>query len=100
MATDLDEYHRAFGRHSLIPECCIESFIYDPMALVRSPGRDPDKKVRYVRCLTCIHDGFVKNIHNCTIKCIPFLKGIGCDTARMQRLGMLKTKLAKRRQKA
>lgn len=65
------EYTRRFGRHSNIPECCIEAFI--------NGNTYPDRFAKYGRCRTCINTGHRVKVHFCTTDCIPFLQSIGID---------------------
>lgn len=70
------DYHIAFGRHSLIPECCIRFFvdIWDPYSLWRqdTPLVQAVKasSARYVQCPTCLRDKCEPvKIRRCTIDC-------------------------------
>lgn len=75
------EYTRRFGRHSNIPDCCIEAFIEDRTYR--------DGFLDYARCERCIETGHKVKIHRCTTDCIPFLQSIGLDPMKFSFKGQI-----------
>ncbi|MBK26101.1 MAG: hypothetical protein CME70_19040 [Halobacteriovorax sp.] len=66
-------YHVKCGRHSGIPECCIDWFV-GPWSFIRTFGEewalywqmnDKDKGVEYIRCPKCIEESIVIGIKEC-----------------------------------
>jgi len=66
-------YHVECGRHSGIPECCINWFI-GPWSAIRTFSwawslywRENNKgvDVEYIRCLECIKDSVIVDIKEC-----------------------------------
>jgi hypothetical protein len=71
-----EEYHIAFGRHSLIPECCIRFFVeeWDARELWRNRSlwfvrMNRKDNVQYVRCPDCLVNGRRAKIHFCDGEC-------------------------------
>jgi len=62
------EYTRLYGRHSNIPDCCIEAFIAGKTVV--------DYSLDYGRCEACKAANRKAEIHFCTVECIPFLQSI------------------------
>jgi hypothetical protein len=65
--------HHECGRHSGIPECCIDWFI-GPWSSISIPGKawalywkenDKARNVEYIRCPTCIKKSIVVKIKGC-----------------------------------
>jgi len=75
---DWNEYTRLYGRHSNIPDCCIEAFIKDKAV--------PNRLLKYAQCCECINAGRGVEIHFCTPECIPFLQSIGMELAAAEML--------------
>jgi len=65
------EYTRLYGKHSNIPDCCIEAFIAGETVV--------DYSLDYGRCKACKAADRKTEIHFCTVECIPFLESIGLD---------------------
>lgn len=70
------EYHIAFGRHSLIPECCIQFWVnvWDPRSeygeLLRSKNHiDKADRYNYVPCPDCFAEGKRVVIRRCARDC-------------------------------
>ena len=66
-------YHIECGRHSGIPECCIDWFI-GPWQTVKTFGwawalywreNNKDVDVEYIRCLKCIKDSVIIDLKEC-----------------------------------
>ncbi len=72
------EFHEASGLHSGIPSCCVAAFI--DVTGIHKPGAD------YVLCAGCAASGRVVDLHLCVESCVPFLKAIGMDDVRIQRI--------------
>ena len=70
-------YDVAFGRHSLIPECCIEFFIgpwaSNDYTQWTAEDRDPGFDGEYVRCDECMRLNKQVKIHKCTKDCKFFI---------------------------
>ncbi len=66
-----DDYTRRFGRHSKIPQCCIDAFI-DGTATLKPTDS-------YAKCGACRIADREVIIHRCTANCIPFLQSIGAN---------------------
>jgi len=66
-----DSYHREFGQHSGIPECCIEHFISGNYL------EGFTEHLGYRRCDSCRASGRIAEIHTCSEECAPFLRSIG-----------------------
>lgn len=70
------KYHIAFGKHSNIPDCCINFFVdeWDEKDLwkdITSPFviATQASKVQYVRCPECLGKGIVVTLHYCSGVC-------------------------------
>ena len=68
-------YHRAFGLHSNIPECCVEFFINVWHDRMLSTGSSPYEravhhaKAQYVQCPECLGTGYVQELRECVKEC-------------------------------
>lgn len=68
-----DEQHILFGRHSNIPECCIEHFVsrVDYGAAKRRNGAN------YAMCETCLNSDIEPvKIHRCTEACAEHFRDV------------------------
>ncbi len=87
------EYHIKFGKHSNIPDCCIQYFISSKYQYLYTANN-----WKYIPCPKCFKENKKNKLHYCNYKCIPFLLEI--DNAAFA--GILerehKKKLKKRRQ--
>lgn len=72
----LQGWHRTWGLHSNIPECCVEAWV------TLGPDNMPEMPSRsgwgYRPCQDCFSRGICTKvqIHHCTIKCMPFLESL------------------------
>lgn len=68
-------YHMAYGRHSLIPECCIRFFIEEWDAREMRRWDTPfvcathASPALYVQCPPCLHAGRIARIRICVVEC-------------------------------
>jgi len=74
---DMDNYHRIYGKHSNIPECCIEFFIKEWPNLVSTGERyqhdnlqdtvegELGKTFGYIPCPKCLKEKHWQKIHLC-----------------------------------
>ncbi len=60
------QWHAALGRHSRIPECCIEYFLE---CWERKQRTRYDLGVYYVRCPRCVATDNLADLHHCTPEC-------------------------------
>lgn len=90
MTPELREWHIAFGRHSNIPECCVQFYVdwWWDARVAGSPlaqeywdtmqAAKDGPKVGYVRCPVCLKDRRRVTLHICSPKkCGKFLRSIG-----------------------
>jgi len=73
-----DEYTKHFGRHSGIPECCIDFFISGDY-LKPEHLHCVTNKWHYQPCPSCLACNQPINIHYCTKACNVFLQSIGTE---------------------
>jgi len=71
----LIEYTWAFGRHSNIPECCIEFFVSGEYLEYIKNGYST-LGWRYMPCPKCLGENNQVELHYCTNQCSAFLKSI------------------------
>jgi hypothetical protein len=74
VTTYSDEWHREFGRHSGIPECCVEAFLSDTQ-LFAGP------EIGYSPCNACVHQARFIVVLECGRTC-DFLRDCGGATYR------------------
>jgi len=80
---NLHQYHFAFGIHSNIPMCCVEFFIGDYEEMWMNDKQRYIKDVgvfqrwNYIPCPKCAKSNNKIVLHECTIPCLSFLRGIG-----------------------
>ena len=74
--TNEAQYHRAYGRHSLIPECCIKFFVDEWLPNYINHWRDTaynktinKSKYGYVPCPKCFKDKKLVKIKQCETEC-------------------------------
>jgi len=82
-----DEYTRLYGKHSNIPDCCIEAFTAGKTVV--------DYSLKYGRCEACRAADRRAEIHFCTVECIPFLQSIGLDPLKFSFKGKISADLHK-----
>ena len=64
-------YHRVCGRHSGIPECCIDFFIgqwsnvLHPQVKIRGQYLQMCNPASYIRCPMCILNGKIVKLKRC-----------------------------------
>ena len=87
---NLTDYHWEYGRHSNIPDCCIEFWIREWGNIMASPARKSEyhiskdtaefklrKEYRYIPCPKCIKTLNWKPIHVCTkVECGDFKENL------------------------
>jgi hypothetical protein len=70
-----DEWHRAFGLHSNIPECCVDYFVGTWRTRFDTErGRDyvkMTKSWKYIPCPECLAAKRIERLHYCDSSC-PF----------------------------
>jgi hypothetical protein len=69
-------YHLAYGRHSLILECCIQFYVTEWWPFFTTKWRDTaynkiidDSKYNYVPCPVCFFTKKMVKIRDCWIEC-------------------------------
>lgn len=79
------EQHRLFGRHSKIPECCIEAFVADIRDNVYLKTSHIPLYAQYRVCDECIVlKRIPTNIHICTEACRETLLSFGFSAEKVQ----------------
>ena len=73
-----DYYHREFGRHSGIPECCINFFIevwttHVPV-LHYYQQKFAHLNIDYIPCPNCLVNKSFVQIHKCDKACVKYRK--------------------------
>lgn len=85
---DMDKYHRLHGKHSNIPECCIEWWLCKWPNIFQNHAkslthrlrtmdveRDIEKTYNYIPCPACLLKKHWQKLHECTRKkCTKFRK--------------------------
>lgn len=78
------EWHRAYGLHSNIPECCVDFWLNVYLKSMKSPGyqllrtyHNLFMKVKnihweYVPCPKCISTNNKKELHICNPNCVEY----------------------------
>jgi hypothetical protein len=73
-----DAYHRAFGKHSNIPDCCIDFWLTEWLTVFQDDGsgwKHPyaravnSSKWGYVPCPECLGEGNRIKVKDCSIEC-------------------------------
>lgn len=77
IVTDLNKYHRLYGKHSNIPDCCIEFFIhkwpnmdytrkeYGYRKIIEVAEQKLGKWWRYIPCPDCLDKKHWHKLHYC-----------------------------------
>jgi hypothetical protein len=86
MTRDWRAYHRAFGEHSLIPNCCIEFFVneWDSKELWRQNSlpivkANNERPTQYVMCPECLVNNREVKIHFCDDRCVKEYRKWGIE---------------------
>ncbi len=90
-------WHRAWGLHSNIPECCVDAWVN--LGLHSMPKQNTCSNWEYRPCWDCFNRGIHTKIkvHMCTIKCMPFLEGL--HFSKEDIIFVITTNLKKQREK-
>lgn len=62
-----NNWHTKFGKHSNIPDCCINHWIYLKNNKIK---QEREKNIRYIRCPKCKENNIIIKIHKCNQNCI------------------------------